>query len=164
MSSARAPEVTFRAPDGRETTTSQAVAESNGLPLLLVFFKVSCPTCKLMWPYLQKLHETYGGKAVRVVGVAQDGAEAARAFYGEFGGAAFDLLVDPPPYPASNAFDVDSVPHLALAAPDGALENLFEGWSRNAFEALGARLAESKGMAPAPLVPSGDPAPAFKPG
>src|SRR5512135_3236434 len=98
MSRVRAPEAAFRTPDGRETTTSRVLAGSSGLPVLLVFFKVTCPTCKLAWPYLQKLHEAYGGKAVRVAGVAQDDAEKALAFYAEFGGAAFDLLVDPAPY------------------------------------------------------------------
>jgi peroxiredoxin len=160
----RAPEVSFQTPDGGDVTTSQLVAGSNGLPVLLVFFKTSCPTCKLSWPYLQKLHAAYGGKSVRVVGVAQDPAEAARAFSAEFGGATFELVVDAPPYPASNAFHVESVPHLSLLSPVGALENLYEGWSKDSIEALGARLAAMKGLAPAELVAPGDPVAPFKPG
>lgn len=162
--SARAPEVSLQASEGGDVTTSRLVAGSNGLPLLLVFFKTSCPTCKLSWPYLQKLHAAYGGKSVRVVGVAQDPAEEARTFYAEFGNATFELVVDAPPYPASNAFDVESVPHLSLLSPDGGLENLYEGWSKAALQALGARLAAAKGLPPAELVAPGDPVPAFKPG
>jgi peroxiredoxin len=162
--SARAPEVSFESADGGDVTTSQLVAGSSGLLVLLVFFKASCPTCKLSWPYLQKLHASYGGKSVRIVGVAQDSADVARAFYSEFGAATFELVVDAAPYAASNAFDVESVPHLSLLSPDGSFENLYEGWSKDSLEALGARLANAKGLTPAELVAPGDPVPVFKPG
>src|SRR6185369_13299597 len=151
-------------PDGSTVTTGALLAESPELPLLLVFFKVSCPTCKLAWPFLERLHRAYGGRAVRVIGVAQDPAPEARAFFAEFGAASFELLLDPPPYAASGAFDVESVPHLALAAPDGALETPFEGWSRRGLEELGARFASALGLDPTPLVADEDGVPAFKPG
>ena len=164
MVSTRAPETSFLAPGRGRVTTSDLVKEAAGLPLLLAFFKATCPTCKLAWPYLQKLHAAYGGSAVRVAGVAQDDEEAARAFYAEFGGASFDLLLDPKPYAASSAFGVESVPHLVLVAPDGSHEVLFSGWSRDELEALGARLADSKGLPHTGLVAPGDPVPAFRPG
>jgi len=157
-------EAWFLSPGGRRVTTSDLVREAASLPLLLAFFKVTCPTCKLAWPYLQKLHAAYGGSAVRVAGVAQDDEEAARSFYAEFGGASFELLLDPKPYAASSAFGVESVPHLVLVAPDGSHEVLFSGWSRKDLEALGARLAESKRLPYAVLVAPGDPVPAFRPG
>jgi peroxiredoxin len=162
--SARAPETSFLSPGRGRVTTSELVKESGGLPLLLSFFKVTCPTCKVAWPYLQRLHAAYGGSAVRVAGVAQDDEEAARAFYAEFGAASFELLLDPRPYAASKAFDVESVPHFGLVAPDGSRELLFSGWSRKDFEALGARLAHTKRLPPAVLVAPGDPVPTFKPG
>src|ERR1019366_5285612 len=67
------------------------------------------------WPYLQRLHRAYGAKAVHVVGVSQNDADSSRAYYADHGEATFDLLLDPEPtFAASNAFGVESVPHLRL--------------------------------------------------
>ncbi len=47
-----APEVTFFDAMGREHTLTSLLAEG---PVLLAFFKVSCPTCQLTLPYLQRI-------------------------------------------------------------------------------------------------------------
>jgi thiol-disulfide isomerase/thioredoxin len=141
----------------------ELLKDARGLPVLLVFFKVTCPTCRLTWPYLQRLHAAYGGKAVRVVGVAQDDLPAARAFSDELG-ATFEIVLDPPPYEASSAFGVESVPHGVLLSEGGSREVVFAGWSRSAFEALGARLADAQGVPRAALIAEGEAVPAFKPG
>jgi peroxiredoxin len=139
--------------------------EASPRPVLLAFFKTTCPTCKLTWPYLQKLHRAYGKQGVRVVGVSQDDAAASRAFFAEHGNASFDLRLDPEPrFPASRAFDVESVPHLALIAPDGTIQRSFEGWSRLAMEELGQAIAASAGLPEIPVVEPGDPVVSFKPG
>src|SRR5512141_491375 len=126
-----APPAAFVRPAGGRTTTADLLAEAQPLPLLLAFFKTSCPTCRLMWPYLQRLHTAYGGVAVRVVGVSQNAADESRRFFEEFGGATFDLVLDPEPqFSASNAFQVEAVPHLALISSAGIFEEIFGGWSK----------------------------------
>jgi peroxiredoxin len=139
-------------------TTAELVAEAQPLPLLLAFFKTSCPTCRLIWPYLQRLHTAYGGAAVRVVGVSQNGIEESRKFFEEWGEASFDLVLDPEPaFAASNAFHVEAVPHLVLVSPAGVVEEIFAGWSKAKMEGLGARLAAGRSLARIPVVPPGDP-------
>jgi peroxiredoxin len=158
----RAPDITFEGEDGDALTTRALLDGAAGRPLLLAFFKVTCPTCKLAWPALQRLHASYGG-AVRVAGVSQNDVEHARAFFREFGGASFELLRDPEPrFPASNAFGVDSVPHVVLVEPDGTISRAFAGWSAAEMTALGAHLAERAGLPHAEVVPAG--MPPFKPG
>jgi peroxiredoxin len=165
MGGTKAPDVPFTRPDGTTSRTADLLGESGGLPTLLAFFKTSCPTCRLTWPYLQRLHEAYGGKAVRVVGVSQNEIGESRRFFEEQGRATFDLVTDPEPrFAASNAFAVEAVPHLALVSPSGAVEEVFEAWSKAKMEALGARLAKGKGLAPVPVVPPGDPVADFKAG
>lgn len=167
MSTARppAPDVSFVRPGGGTVSVAGLLAEANGLPLLLVFFKTSCPTCRLTWPYLQRLHAAYGGAAVNVVGVSQNEAAESRGFFEEWGQATFALVLDPEPrFQASNAFGVEAVPHLALVSPAGAFEEVFAGWSQAKMEALGARFAASKGLPPAPVVPPGDPVRDFQAG
>ncbi|MEO8054519.1 MAG: redoxin domain-containing protein [Acidobacteriota bacterium] len=154
---APAPSVAFARPGGRPVTTEGLLAEANGLPLLLAFFKTSCPTCRLAWPYVQRLHEAYGGTGVRVVGVSQNAENESKIFFEEFGKATFDLFLDPEPlFAASNAFQVESVPHLALVSPAGVLDEIFSGWSKAKMEALGSRLAGARNLARVPIVPPGD--------
>src|SRR5512141_616707 len=156
MKSSAAPSVRFRTTEGTALSTADVVARGHGLPVLLAFFKTSCPICQLTWPYLERLHRAYGGKAVHVAGVSQNDAASSRAYYAQHGGATFELLLDPEPtFAASNAFDIESVPHLVLLSPEGMIEDVFEGWSKARMEALGARFA-SKKVPLVPVVPPGD--------
>lgn len=160
-----APRAVFTRPGGGTVSAADLLAEANGLPLLLAFFKTSCPTCRLTWPYLQRLHAAYGGTAVRVVGVSQNGAAESEDFFEEFGKSTFDLVLDPEPgFAASNAFGVEAVPHFALISPAGSFEEIFEGWSKKKLEALGARLAAGRSLALVPVVPPGDPVRDFQAG
>ncbi len=157
MNSSAAPKARFRATDGATLSTADVVTKGRGLPVLLAFFKTSCPICQLTWPYLERLHQAYGEKTVHVVGVSQNDAGSSRAYYAEHGGATFDLLLDPEPkFAASNAFGVESVPHLVLVSPEGTIEDVFAGWSKTRMEALGARFA-TKNIPLMPVVPPGDP-------
>jgi peroxiredoxin len=160
-----APNARFRTPEGVLLSTADVVAKGHGLPVLLAFFKTSCPICRLTWPYLQRLHEAYGRQAVYVVGISQDDAASSRAYYAENGGATFDLVLDPEPtFVASNAFQVESVPHLVLLSPEGAVLDVFAGWSKSRMEALALRLATAKAISFVPVVPPGDPVRDFAPG
>jgi peroxiredoxin len=159
-----APNARFRTPEGGSLSTRDVVESSHGLPVLLAFFKTSCPVCRMAWPYLQRIHESYGGKSVRVVGVSQDDAASSRAYYAAHGAATFDLLLDPEPtFVASNAFRVESVPLLVLLAPDGTVEDTFAGWSKKRMEALGARFA-SVSVPLVPVIPPDDPVREFSAG
>lgn len=101
---------------------------------------------------------------MHVVGVSQNDADSSRAYYAEHGGATFDLLLDSEPtFAASNAFGVESVPHLVLLSPEGLVEDVFAGWSKARMEALGARFA-AKDVPFMPVVPPGDPVRDFAPG
>ena len=152
-----APTVTFSRPGGGTVTTAGLLAQADGLPLLLVFFKVSCPTCRLAWPYVQRLHAAYGGTGVCAVGVSQNPEKESRSFFGEFGNATFDLVLDPEPgFAASDAFQVESVPHFVLVSPAGVVEEIFSGWSKAKMEALAERLALARSLARIPVVPPGD--------
>lgn len=159
----KAPDVSVASRDGK-TVRIRELLGSDARPLLLAFFKTSCPTCKLAWPYLERLHRAYG-PGVRVAGVSQDDTATSERFYAEHGGATFDLLLDrAPSYRASHAFDVWSVPHLVLLAPDGTVRSSFAGWQKAEMEGLATLLASESGLPHVPVVPPGDAVPAMKPG
>src|SRR5260370_40812364 len=71
----------FRLPrlDGGEMTLQELV--SNG-PVLLAFFKISCPVCQCTFPFVERLH---GAGALPVYGISQNDAEDTREFHREFG-------------------------------------------------------------------------------
>ena len=146
MAHSKAPDAPFARQDGTRARTADLLADAGGLPLLLAFFKTSCPTCRLAWPYLQRLHAAYGEKAVHVVGVSQNTAKESREFFEEFGKATFNLVLDPEAhFEASNAFHVEAVPHLALISPAASSKRRSRAGRRRRWRrsARGSRMPES---------------------
>ena len=123
--------------------------------LLLVFFKISCPTCQLTLPFLERLHQS--GR-LTIYGVSQDEAGDTRQFARAFG-LTFPMLLDSAAahYPASNAYGITNVPSLFLISALRTIEWTLEVFSRSDLEGLGMRF-EFTIFRPGELVPE------FKPG
>ncbi len=143
-------------------------------PVLLAFFKDTCPVCALAFPMVGELARRYGD-ALPVVAVAQDPPERAEPWLAGYG-LAGSYLDDSEGYPLSDAFGVRTVPTLFLldGAPDGAtvgstvgstVEAVAEGWDRERYNALDAALAGRTGRpSPGPVSSPEDGLPVFKPG
>jgi peroxiredoxin len=105
-------------------------------PALFVFYKVSCPTCQLALPYLQRLQ----GGPFQVFAINQNDAEQVCEF-----NAAFDVelptLIDHAShgYPVSNAFAITHVPSLFLVEPDRTISWSWIGFHKEKFQELAAR-------------------------
>ena len=134
-------------------------AAAAGGETLYVFFKTTCPTSELLWPYLDRLR-TIAGRAFRVIGVSQDAPEATRAFQ-ERAGTQVDVLFDPDPWKASAALDLHTVPTLLLVGADGRTREAVVGFQKEAMERL-ARAAA--GDRPARLFRQGEKVPELRPG
>ena len=106
-------------------------------PVLVAFFKVSCPTCQYTLPYLQRLTES---GSVRVIGISQDEASVTSRF-GETYGLTFPILLDAASakYPVSNAYRIATVPSLFLIEPDGSIAKFSKGFVRQDLEEIGNR-------------------------
>ena len=107
-------------------------------PALLAFFKIGCPVCQLTFPYLERMA---GNRAVQIIGISQDDADATK-FFNQRYGVTFPTLLDDSKagYPASNAFGITSVPSMFLVETDGAVSKAFAGFSKRDLEALGERI------------------------
>ena len=57
----KAPDFELRAMDGKRFVLRDELAHG---PLVLAFFKVSCPTCQYAFPFLERLEQAYGHKGV----------------------------------------------------------------------------------------------------
>jgi peroxiredoxin len=102
-------------------------------PVLLAFFKVTCPVCQMTLPFLERM-----STALRVFGISQDDARATREFHREFG-VGLPALLDADGYPASNAYEITHVPTMFLVERDGTISWTLSGFSRSELDALGRR-------------------------
>ncbi len=133
-------------------------------PVLLVFWKVGCATCRLSFPYLERLHQAYPGGRWQVWGVGQDDVAAVDTFLHRVGPVTFPLLLDYPGYVVSRQYDPVATPTLFLIAPDGRIVQTSAGFSKADLNALSQRLATDLGVAPVVVAPADDGNPPFKPG
>lgn len=128
-----APEFRLRLAGGGFRTLDDLLAEG---PVLLAFYKVTCPTCQLTLPYLDRLQ----GGSFGVFAVCQDDAGRAREFAEAFEVELPQLLDEADDgYPASNAFGVTSVPSLYLVEPDRLVSWTSTGFEKRKLEALAER-------------------------
>ncbi|MGA7218766.1 MAG: TlpA disulfide reductase family protein, partial [Candidatus Sulfotelmatobacter sp.] len=97
---AKAPAFELKAIDGRRVLLADELAQG---PVVLVFFKVSCPTCQYALPFFERLERAYGHSGVRMIGISQNNPRDTADFNKEFGITFPVLLDDTEKYPVSNA-------------------------------------------------------------
>ena len=120
-------------------------------PVVLVFFKVSCPTCQYALPFYERLFKAYKNQHVTLVGVSQNDARDTLAFAKEFG-VSFPLLLDDTRnYPVSNAYGLTNVPTIFWIAADGEIEVSSAGWVKAEFEQINRKMAEAAQTAATPV-------------
>ena len=108
-----------------------------GAPTLICFVKEDCPTCNLVMPLLQALHES-GALAVLAPGQTAQGNRALQDRH------ALTLpLLDDSTLKASFAYNVETVPLVLLADADGREIERLVGFERGEWQAFFARHAPS---------------------
>lgn len=118
---------------GRERSLQDFISMK---PALFAFFKVSCPVCQFTVPFLERLSKSDN---LEIVGISQDGLDATEEFRKEYG-VTFPTLLDESRkgYPASNGFDINTVPSLFLVEPSGEISMAGAGFSKREMEAIGS--------------------------
>ena len=108
------------------------------------FFKTTCPTCDLTWPFLERVRALAEGGALRIVAVSQDSPEETAAFNLRHG-SRIETLYDPEPWKASEALELTNVPTLFRVGQDGRILDTVVGFQKQKLEELGALAAERPG-------------------
>jgi peroxiredoxin len=150
---AKAPDIELKALDGKRFVLSEDLAHG---PVVLAFFKVSCPTCQYAFPFVERLHRAYGHKGVKFVGISQNEAKETAAFVKDFGITFPVLLDDMRSYPASNGYGLTNVPSVFWIAQDGEIEISSVGWVKADFESINRKMAEWNKAAPAAVFKPGE--------
>jgi len=149
----KAPNFELKTLDGKPFSLRTELARG---PVVVVFFKVSCPTCQYALPFFERLHKAYGHKGVTLIGVSQNDAKDTAAFNKEFGVTFPTLLDDTRSYPASNAYGLTNVPTIFWIDQDGEIEVSSVGWVKADFEEINRRMAELGKITPAVLFKAGE--------
>lgn len=134
-----------------------------GRPTVVVFFKSTCPTCKLAFPVYGDLARR-AGDAATVVAVAQDPHAVARPWLDGLGFEAGVVDDSTDNYAVSRAYGIDTVPTAFLVGTDGRIVDVVVAWDREGINRLTEQLAELAGTDPAAVSTEADGRPAFKPG
>lgn len=155
-----APDFSLTAQDGKSYSLSALLQRG---PVVLAFFKISCPVCQFTLPFLQRLADRFAGKNVSVVGVSQDDSRDTKGFNSEYG-VKFPTLLDSNGYPVSNGYGLTNVPTIFLVAPDGKVKVECMGFDKSALEKIAAELAQHGKISAAPFFRPDEVVPAYKPG
>ena len=148
-----APDFELRAMDGKRFILRDELVSG---PIMLAFFKVSCPTCQYAFPFLERLERAYGHKGVRIIGVSQNDPRETADFTKEFGVTFPVLLDDTHKYPVSNAYGLTNVPTLFWIAADGQIELSSVGWVKADFTEINRKMAEAGNISPAVMFQPGE--------
>jgi peroxiredoxin len=144
----QAPDFTLPSMDGNLFSLREALARG---PVLVAFFKISCPTCQYAFPFLQRIYQAHGNTAVTLVGISQNTKKDTSLFIKEYGITFPVLLDDTSSYPVSNAYGLTNVPTIFWIAQDGEIEISSVGWIRKEMEELNQRAAEASSQSIQPL-------------
>lgn len=156
----KAPAFELKDTEGRSVSLAQGLARG---PVLVAFFKVSCPTCQFTFPFLERLYQQLRDRNVQIWGISQDDARQSLRFAKEFG-TSFPYLIDEYPYAVSRAYGIKYVPTLFLISPEGQVEITGDGFCKADLLEIQNWFARHYQVKLPPLFTPRDHVPEFKPG
>jgi peroxiredoxin len=135
----------------------------DGVPAVVVFWKPSCATCHLAFPYLERLTQAYPPDRWRLLAVSQDTPAASRAFAEELR-LSLPLLIEGEGWPVSRQYDPEATPTLFFVRADGEIVLTSVGFDKAELNEASRLLAEALGVEPQKIAPEDDGNAFFKPG
>lgn len=155
-----APDIVAVGLDGHEYASHDALQRG---PLLLIFFKISCPTSRFTAPHVERLYQQILDRGGQIWGISQDTADDSRGF-AQQSALTFPILIDEKPYPISHQYGLKFVPSIFLLEPDGRIRMAFDGFSKPDMIEVQSFFAGHFSFAPPPFFPTGQRIPQYKPG
>jgi len=160
------PKADLTSADGGKFSLQAALQQG---PVLVAFFKVSCPVCQYTFPFLERMHQAHrdkngAGEKITIVGISQNDQRDTRAFLKEYGVTFPTLLDDPNGYAVSNAYGLTNVPTMFLIGQDGTIEISSVGWVKQEVEDINRKLASARQIALTSIFQRGEDIAAFRAG
>ena len=110
-------------------------------PVVLAFFKVSCPTCQYAFPYFERMSKIHKPEAVTFLGISQNDLKDTQAFMKQYGVTFPVPIDDSKKYIVSNAYKLTNVPTAYLVDRDGKIQASSVGWARKDMEEINSKLS-----------------------
>jgi peroxiredoxin len=136
----KAPDFTLPTTHGDSFSLKDALTRG---PIVVAFFKITCPVCQYAFPYYDRAYKALGGSGIAFLGISQNDEDGTEQFMRQYGVSFPVLLDDPSNYPASNAYGLTNVPTLFLISSEGRIELSSVGWSKADLEDVVGRVRES---------------------
>jgi len=157
-----APDFTLATTDGKSLNLQDLLQLG---PVVLAFFKVSCPVCQYAFPMYERMVQAHKDSGATFLGISQNAPKDAKAFAREYG-VTFPIAIDNDAnhYAVSNAYGLTNVPTLFYIAPDGEIEVSSVGWLKADVDEVNRRLAELRNQQAPTLWRKGEDVPAFRAG
>jgi len=157
---ASAPDFKLPLIGGGEFSLRQTLAKG---PVVLAFFKISCPVCQYSFPYFDRLAQVLKDKGVSIVAISQDDEENTARFMRTYGVGLPTACDDKHGYAVSAAYGLTNVPTVFEIASNGQIAASIVGWSKAEVEEIYAKYL-GHDAARLPLFKSGEQVADFRPG
>ena len=129
-------------------------------PLFIIMWRTGCPTCRVMLPFVERLHKSY--RAATVVGICQDPLEEMKKYLEE-NKLTFRNYSDAQ-LRIRRFLSADIVPGYWLVGRDGKVVLAGVGWDTHKVEETAKFLSSQCSVPYGPVVTVADNMPFFKPG
>ena len=130
-------------------------------PLMLIFYKNSCPTCQYTFKHLPRIAREVGPE--NFLAIAQDtpieGAEFRKQYQFDF-----NIACDVSPYPVSVIYSLEVVPTFFVIEADKTISLIGEGFDKLAIDDFARRIAVSRGLQNYQAFQTAEYIPLLKPG
>lgn len=127
------------------------------------FFKTTCPTCELAWPFFDRIGRAARGGGLTVVAISQDEPAETDRFNRRLR-VELPTLFDPAPCPGSEALGLDTVPTFVRVGADGTVRSILLGFQKQKMQELAADAAALAGKPAPEIFLPGEVVPLIKPG
>lgn len=158
--STTAPDFRLAKVGGGEFSLGHALTQG---PVVAVFFKISCPVCQFVLPYVQRLYEGVRDNAATIIAISQNDENLTKLFMREYSLSLPVLLDDERTYAVSNAYGLTNVPTMFYIGQGGDIQQTVVGWDRKEMENVIGRLS-SANVATTTVFKPGESVPDFKAG
>jgi cytochrome c biogenesis protein CcmG/thiol:disulfide interchange protein DsbE len=157
-----APDFTLPTLEGHQVSLARLLQRG---PVVLAFFKVSCPVCQYAFPLYERMAQANKDASVSVLGICQNGPSETADFRHEYG-VNFPIAIDDDSnhYAVSSAYGLTNVPTLFYIPPGGEIELSSVGWSKRDVDEVNARLAIFRSQKPSVLWRPGESIQEFRAG
>lgn len=132
-------------------------------PVVLFFYKVSCPTCQLGMPFYDRLYRAFQAHGDFVFAVAQEEADDAETFAQNYD-IQMPQYLDAAPFAVSREYGLMNVPTMVAVNSDGLIERVTPAFVKTDVCETASWLARQSGIPAPEIFRAGEDVPDLKPG